>query len=90
MSPNVCKHHLIIYGCLKFTFKKGGRIKKNEKKCENSKSLYPRFLGDFYFYGTMNVSCTRQQESIRNWGTFCVPTPTKSRNPTCLGLCPVL
>jgi hypothetical protein len=28
---NVCKHYLIIYGCLKFTFKKLGRIKKKLK-----------------------------------------------------------
>ena len=78
MFPNVCKHHLIIYGCLKITFKKVGRIKKKLKKkslkknnCENSKLVYPRFLEDFYSHGTMNVPCTRQQESICNWGTFC-------------------
>ena len=31
MFPNVCKHHLIIYGCLKFTFKKVWRIRKRKK-----------------------------------------------------------
>ena len=41
MFPNVCKHYLIIYGCLKFTFKKVGRIKKITKKknCEKKKLL---------------------------------------------------
>ena len=29
----------------------------------------------------MNVSCTRQQESIRNWGTFCVSDTWDQRNP---------
>ena len=42
-----------------------------KKNCENSKLVYPRFLGYFYSPGTMNVPCTRQQESIRNWRTFC-------------------
>ena len=32
MFPNVCKHYLIIYGCLKFTFKKIERIEKKLKK----------------------------------------------------------
>ena len=26
MFPNVCKHYLIIYGCLKFNFKKVGKM----------------------------------------------------------------
>ena len=26
MFPNVCKHYLVIYGCIKFTFKKVGRM----------------------------------------------------------------
>ena len=26
MFPNVCKHYLIIYGCLKFTSKKVGKM----------------------------------------------------------------
>ena len=62
-------------------FLKGRKNLKNLKKnkfeiffiffCENSKLLQPRFFRDFYFHGTMNVPCTRQQESIRNWRTFC-------------------
>ena len=52
MCPNVCKHYLIIYSCLKFIFKKVERIKieklkKKLKNCENSKLVYPRYLGDF-------------------------------------------
>ena len=79
MFPNVCKHYLIIYGCLKFTFKKVGRIKKKIIKkifdfyffCENSKLVYPRYLGYFYYHGTMILPCIRQQETIHNWVTFC-------------------
>ena len=66
---SVCKHHFIIYGCLKFTSKKVGR---RRKKCDNSNWLYPRLLDNFYPQGTMDVPCTRQQESIHNWETFCV------------------
>ena len=50
--------------------KKFKKIKK-KKNCGNSKLDYPRYLRDFYYHGTMNVSCIRQQETIRNWGTFC-------------------
>ncbi len=32
MFPKVCKHYLIIYGCLKFTLKKEKRIEKKLKK----------------------------------------------------------
>jgi hypothetical protein len=32
MFPNVCKHYLIIYGCLKITLKKVERIEKDLKK----------------------------------------------------------
>ena len=60
MFPYVRKHHQIIYGCLRFTLKSVGRRKKTKKKrkeiekikCENSKSVYSRFLGDFYSHGT--------------------------------------
>ena len=79
MFPNVWKHLLIIYCCLKFTFKKVERIKKiwkknfekKKKSCEISNLNKPRFLRDFYSHGTMNVPCTSKQESIRNWRTFC-------------------
>ena len=39
--------------------------------CENEKLNYPRFLGDFYYHGTMNVPCISESTSIRNWVTFC-------------------
>ena len=48
--------------------------KKNFKKkifCETEKLDYPRFLGDFYYHGTMNLPCIREPTSIRNWVTFC-------------------
>jgi len=79
MFSNVCKHRLIIYGCFKCDFNKVKRIKKkftkkkikNKKNCENSKFDNPRFLGAFYYHGTMNVPCISKQESIRNWRTYC-------------------
>ena len=53
-------------------------MKKNQKKskkffffCENEKLDYPRFLGDFYYHGKMNVPCISEPKSIRNWVTFC-------------------
>ena len=55
--------------------KKFSKKKKNFKKkkifCENEKLNYPRFLGDFYYHGTMNVPCISESTSIRNWVTFC-------------------
>jgi hypothetical protein len=45
--------------------------KKFEKNCENSKLVYPRYLGYFYYHGTIILPCIRQQETIRNWVTFC-------------------
>ena len=75
MFPNVCKQNLIIYGCLKYTFKKVEKLeKKDEKKsflCENSKLVYPRYLGYFYYHRKMILPCIRQQETIHNWVTFC-------------------
>ena len=49
MFRNVCKHYLIIYGCLKFTFKMVGGIENynNKEKSENSKLVDPRYLGVF-------------------------------------------
>ena len=53
-TESVCKHYLIIYGYLKFTFKKVGTKKKFGKKfffekeiifCENSKLVHPKYLG---------------------------------------------
>ena len=32
---------------------------------------YPRFLGDFYYHGTMNVPSISEKMSIRNLVTFC-------------------
>ena len=72
MFPNICKHYLIIYGCLRFTFKKVGRKEKKfekkiwkkkfekKKNCENSKLFYPRYLGYFYYHGSMILPCIRQ------------------------------
>ena len=72
MFSNVCKHYLTIYGSLKCTFKKVGRIKKKEKKnCEIRKFDYPIYLGYFYYHGTMILPCTSKPASIRNWVTFC-------------------
>ena len=39
MFSNVCKHHLIVYGCLKFTFIKVGRTKKNRNKKKELKKM---------------------------------------------------
>ena len=47
------------------------KIKKNIFFCENEKLDYPRFLGVFYYHGTMNLPCIREPTSIRNWVTFC-------------------
>ena len=47
------------------------KIKKKNFFCENEKLNYPRFLGDFYYHGTMNVPCISELLSIRNWVTFC-------------------
>ena len=55
-------------------------MKKNFKKkifkkenffCENEKLNYFRFLGHFYYHGTMNLPCISKSTSIRNWVTFC-------------------
>ena len=51
--------------------KKKKKIPKNIFFCENEKLDYPRFLGDFYCNGTMNLPCIREPTSIRNWVTFC-------------------
>ena len=48
--------------------------KKKNFFCENEKSNYPRFLGDFYYHGTMNIPCISEMSSICNWVTFCGPT----------------
>ena len=56
----------------KIYFWKGRKNKKKiekiwkiwkRKKCENSKLDYPRFLGAYYFHGTINDQCTSKQES---------------------------
>ena len=61
--PNVCKHYLIIYDCLKFTFKKVGRMLIITRKfyfkyfwphCVCWSPLYPRYLGDLYNHGTVH------------------------------------
>ena len=70
MFSTVCKHHLIIYGCLKSTLKirkewknfEKKKIKKKKKICDNSKLDETKFLGDFYFHKTMNVP-----SSIQKW-----------------------
>jgi hypothetical protein len=41
--------------------------------CVNSKIVYPRYLRYFYYHGTMILPWIRQQETIRNWVTFCAP-----------------
>ena len=54
--------------------KKFSKKKKFQKKiffCENEKLNYPRFLGHFYYHGTLNVPSISKKMSIRNWGTFC-------------------
>ena len=48
--------------------------KKFQKKnffCETEKLDYPKFLGDFYYHGRLNLPCIREQMRIRNWVTFC-------------------
>ena len=57
----------------KFVEKK--KSKKNFFFCETEKLDYPRFLGVFYYHGTMNLPCIREPTSIRNWVTFCGPAP---------------
>ena len=47
------------------------KIKKNSF-CETEKSDYPRFLGHFYYHGTIDLPCISKPTSIRNWVTFCV------------------
>ena len=47
------------------------KISKKYFFCENEKLDYPRFLGDFYYHGTMNLPCIIELTSIRNWVTFC-------------------
>ena len=32
---------------------------------------YFRFLGHFYYHGTLNVPSISETKSIRNWVTFC-------------------
>ena len=72
----------IIYLCLKFTFKKVGKMLINyfqvlpSCKCkilflENPKLVYPRYLGDFYYRETMILQSIKQPATIRNWATFC-------------------
>ena len=46
-------------------------LRSKKKFCENSKLVYPRYLGYFYYHGTMIFPCIRQQETIRNCVTFC-------------------
>ena len=55
---------------IKFVKKKKKKIKKRFF-CENQKLDYPRFLGDFYYQGTINLPCISKPTSIRNWVTFC-------------------
>ena len=50
-------------------FKK--KISKKKKFCENEKLNYFRFLGHFYYHGTLNVPSISELKSIRNWVTFC-------------------
>ena len=54
----------------KIYFKKGRKNRKR-KNCENSKLVNPRYLGYFYYHGKMILPCIKQQETIRNWVTFC-------------------
>ena len=46
-------------------------FKKKIFFCENEKLNYFRFLGHFYYHGTLNVPCISESKSIRNWVTFC-------------------
>ena len=48
--------------------------------CENEKLNYARFLGDFYYHGTMNVPCISEKMSIRNWVTFCGSDSSANQN----------
>ena len=63
--------------------------KKKKKKffffffCENEKLDDPRYLGDFYYRGTMNVPCIRESTSICNWVTFYVHTFINWRKLLC-------
>ena len=77
MFSNVCKHYLIIYGCIKFTFKKVGRMLINyfqvlpvsvrdtfppnwiQLYLAWHVLVYPRFLGEFYYHGTMILPCIK-------------------------------
>ena len=34
---------------------------------------YPRYLGDFYYGGTLILQCIKQLATICNWVTFCAP-----------------
>ena len=78
MFPNVCKHHLIIYGCIKFTFKTCKKYKKVLKKKSvgffvflwKIKISLSQIFWDLYSHKTI-VPCTRRQESICNWRSFC-------------------
>ena len=44
---------------------------KKKNSCENEKLDLPRYLGTFYYHGTMILSCISEPTSIRNWVTFC-------------------
>ena len=46
-------------------------VEKKKKNCENEKLDYPRYLGEFYYHGTMNLLCISKPTSIHNWVTFC-------------------
>ena len=38
----------------------------------------PRYLGDFYYGGTLILQCIKQPATIRNWVTFCGSRVSKS------------
>ena len=69
MFQNVCKHHLIVYGCLKFTFKKEGRIKSFEKKKieKKKKKLWKLKISLSQIFRKLLLS--RNNECSMNWAT---------------------
>ena len=43
---------------------------------------YPRYLGDFYYGGTLILQCIKQPVTIHNWVTFCGTEGSSAKFPT--------
>ena len=63
------------------------KIKKKIFFCETEKLDYPRFLGDFYYHGILNLPCISKSTSIRNWVTFCASCISKRYRPSNCSTC---